>query len=106
MQKMIDETQAKQIALEYVKTKELGAQTEIKSAERQDIWVMETQTKETNGTQYANVTVSGTGEVRDYEKTRFQSGSVSQRIKSKLRNIFSRGKQEETNTNPRAPNEK
>lgn len=90
MQKMIDETQAKQIALEYVKTKESGAQTEIKSAERQDIWVMETQTKETNGTQYANVTVSGTGEVKDYEKTRFQSGSVSQRIKSKLRSIFSR----------------
>ena len=89
MQEMINETQAKQIALEYVKTKESGAQTEIKSAERQDIWVIETQTKETNGTQYANVTVSGTGEVKDYEKTRFQSGSVSQRIKSKLRSIFS-----------------
>jgi len=106
MQKMIDETQAKQIALEYVKTKESGAQTEIKSAARQDIWVMETQTKETTGTQYANVTVSGTGEVKEYEKTRFQSGSVSQRIKSKLRGIFSRGKQEETNTKPLAPNEK
>ncbi len=105
MEKMIDETEAKRIALEYVKTKELGAQTEIKSAQRQDIWVMETQTKETNGTQYANVTVSGTGEVTEYEKTRFQSGSVSQRITSKLRSIFSHGKHEETNTKPQALNE-
>jgi hypothetical protein len=103
MQKMINETQAKQVALEYVKTKESGAQTEIKSVERQDIWVMETQTKETNGTQYANVTVSGTGQIKDYEKTRFQSGSVSQRIKSKLRGLFSRNKQEETTTAPLAP---
>ena len=85
---MINETQAKQIAVEYVKAKESGSQTEVKSVERQDIWVMETQTKETNGSQYANVTVSGTGEVKDYTKTRFQSGSVSQRITSKLRSIF------------------
>jgi hypothetical protein len=106
MQKMINENQAKQAALEYVKTKESGAQTEIKSVERQDIWVMETQTKETKGTQYANVTVSGTGEVKDYTKTRFQNDSVSQRIKSKLRNIFSRSKQEETNTKPLAPTRK
>ena len=84
----INETEAKQIALEYVKTKESGAQAEIKSVERQDMWVMETQTKETNGTQYANVTVSGTGEVKDYERTTFRSSSASQRIKSKLRNIF------------------
>jgi hypothetical protein len=94
--KTIDETEAKQIALKYVKTKESGAESEIKSVERQDIWVVETQTKETTGTQYANVTVSGTGEVKDYKKTRFQSGSVSQRIKSKLRSIFSRSKQEES----------
>ena len=96
MQRMIDETEAKQIALEYVKTKESGAQAEIKSVERQDLWVMETQTKETKGTQYANVTVSGTGEVKDYERTTFQSVSTPQRIKSKLRNIFSRSKQEES----------
>lgn len=94
MQKMINETEAKQIALEYVKTKESGALTEIKSVERQNVWVMETQTKETKGTQYANVTISGTGEVKDYEKTRFTTG-ISQRIKSKLQNIFSRSKQEE-----------
>jgi hypothetical protein len=93
---MIDETEAKQIALKYVQAKESGAESEIKSVERQDIWVVETQTKETTGTQYANVTVSGTGEVKDYKKTRFQSGSVSQRIKSKLRSIFSRSKQEES----------
>jgi hypothetical protein len=103
MQKMINETQAKQIAVEYVTAKESGSQTEVKSVERQDIWVMETQTKETNGSQYANVTVSGTGEVKDYMKTRFQSGSVSQRITSKLRSIFSRNKQEEINTKPLAP---
>lgn len=103
MQRMIDEAKAKQIALEYVKTKESGAQTEIKSVERQDIWVMETQTKETKGTQYASVTVSGTGEVKDYEKTRFRSGSVSQRILSKVRSIFSRGKQEQTKAKPQAP---
>ena len=96
MPKMIDETEAKQIALKYVQAKESGAESEIKSVERQDIWVVETQTKETTGTQYANVTVSGTGEVKDYKKTRFQSGSVSQRIKSKLRSIFSRSKQEES----------
>jgi hypothetical protein len=103
MQRMINETQAKQIALEYVKTKELGSPTEVKSVERQDIWVMQTQTKETSGTQYANVTVSGTGEVKDYTKTRFQSGSVSQRITSKLRSIFSRNKQEENTTKSLAP---
>jgi hypothetical protein len=94
MQEKINETQAKQVALKYVKTKESGTQTEIKSVERQNTWVMETQT-ETKGTQYANVTVSETGEVKDYKKTRFQSGSV-QRIKSKLRSIFSRSKQEES----------
>jgi hypothetical protein len=60
----INEAEAKQIALEYVKDKESGAQAQIKSVERQDMWVMETQTKETNGTQYANVTVSGTGVVK------------------------------------------
>ena len=94
MQKMINETEAKQIVLEYVKTRESGAQPEIKSVERQNMWVMETQTKETKGTQYANITVSGTGEVKDYEKTRFKTG-ISQRIKSKLQSIFSRNKQEE-----------
>ena len=103
---MINESQAKQIALEYVRTKESGAQTEVKSVEREDIWVMETQTKETNGTQYANVTVSGKGEVKDYTKTRFQTGSVSQRILSRVRSIFSRNKQEETNTKPLAPTTK
>ena len=96
MQKMINETEAKQIALEYVKKQESGAQAEIKSVERQDIWALEVswaiQTEKTKGTQYANVTVSGTGQVKHYEKTRFQSGSVSQRIKSKLRSIFSRSK--------------
>jgi len=92
MQKMINETEAKQIALEYVKKQESGAQAEIKSVEQQNIWVMETQTKETKGTQYASITVSGTGQVKHYEKTRFQSGSVSQRITSKLRSIFSRNK--------------
>jgi hypothetical protein len=94
MPKTIDEAEAKKITLEYVKKQESGAQAEIKSVERQDIWVLEVswamQTEKTKGTQYANVTVSGTGEVRDYEKTRFQSGSVSQRITSKLRSIFSR----------------
>jgi hypothetical protein len=90
----INETEAKQIALEYVKTKESGAQAEIKSIDRQDTWVIETQTKETNGTQYANVTV--TGEVKDYKKTTFRSNSASQRIKSKLRSIFSRSKKEES----------
>ena len=73
MQEIINETEAKQIALEYVKTKEPGAQTEIKSAERQNTWVMETQTKETNGTQYANVTLSETGEIKDYKKTKFKN---------------------------------
>jgi hypothetical protein len=92
----INETEAKQIALEYVKTKESGAQAEIKSVERQDTWVIETQTKETNGTQYANVTVSGAGEVKDYKKTTFRRNSASQRIKSKLRSIFSRSKKEES----------
>jgi hypothetical protein len=96
MPRTIDEAEAKQIALEYVKKKESGVQPEIKSVERQDIWELEVswamQTEKTKGTQYANVTVSGTGEVKDYEKTRFQSGSVSQRITSKLRNIFSRNK--------------
>jgi hypothetical protein len=91
----INESEAKQIALEYVNTKEPGAEAEIKSVERQDMWVMETQTKETNGTQYANVTVSGTGEVKNYERTTFRSSSASQRIKSKLRNIFSRSKQKD-----------
>jgi hypothetical protein len=100
---MINESQAKQIAVEYVRTRDSGSQTEVKSVERQDIWVMQTQTRETNGTQYANVTVSGTGEVKDYTKTRFQSGSVTQRITSKLRSIFSRNKQEETTTKPLAP---
>jgi len=95
MPRTIDEAEAKQIALEYVKKQESGAQAEIKSVEQQNIWVMETQTKETKGTQYASITVSGTGQVKHYEKTRFQSGSV-QRIKSKLRSIFSRGKQEES----------
>jgi circadian clock protein KaiC len=96
MQKTIDEAEAEKIALEYVKKQESGAQAEIKSVERQDIWALEVswaiQTEKTKGTQYANVTVSGTGKVKDYEKTRFQSGSVSQRIKSKLRSIFSRSK--------------
>jgi len=93
MQRMINETEAKQIGLEYVKTRESGAQTQIKSVERQDIWIMETQTKETKGDQYANVTVSGTGEVKDYKRTTFTTRvSLPQRIKSKLRSIFSRGK--------------
>jgi len=95
MQKMINETEAKHIALEYVRKHESGAQSEIKSVERQNIWVMETQTKETNGTQYANITVSGTGEIKDYEKTVFKTG-ISQRIKSKLQHIFSRNKQEKS----------
>jgi hypothetical protein len=92
MQKMVSETEAKQIALDYVQKQDSGAPAEISSVERQNVWVMETRTKETNGTQFANVTVSGIGEVKDYRKTRFQSGSVSQRIKSKLHGIFSRGK--------------
>ena len=96
MQRMISETEAKQIALAYVNAKELGAQAEIKSVERQDLWVMETQSKETKGFQYANVTVSGKGDVKDYKRTTFQSFSTSQRIKSKLRSIFSRSKQEES----------
>jgi hypothetical protein len=96
MQKIVSENEAKQIALEYVKKQESGASAEINSVERQNVWVMETRTKETKGTQYADVTVSGTGEVRDYKKTRFQSGSVSQRITSKLRGIFRRGKQAES----------
>jgi hypothetical protein len=92
VQRMINETEAKQIALEYVKTKETGAQAEIKSVEQ--AWVMETQSKEAKGIQYANVTVSGKGDVKDYKRTTFQTFSTSQRIKSKLRNIFSRSKQE------------
>ena len=93
MQRTINETEAKQIALEYVKTKESGSQAEIKSVERQDMWVMETQTKETKGTQYANVTVSGTGEVKDYKRTTFTTRvSMPDKIKSKLRSIFSRSK--------------
>ena len=96
MQRMINETEAKQIALDYVKTNESGARAEIRSVERQDIWVMETQTKEPTGIQYANLTVSGTGEVKDYQKTNFQRSSAPQRIKSKLRNIFSRNKQKES----------
>ena len=95
MQEIINETEAKQIALEYVKTKEPGAQTEIKSAERQNTWVMETQTKETNGTQYANVTLSETGEIKDYKKTKFKNISTPQKIKTKLRSIFTRNKQKE-----------
>ena len=95
MQKIINETEAKQIALEYVKTKEPGTQTEIKSAERQNTWVMETQTKETNGTQYANVTISETGEIKDYKKTKFKNISTPQKIKTKLRNIFTRNKQKQ-----------
>ena len=95
MQEIINETEAKQIALEYVKTKEPGAQTEIKSAERQNTWVMETQTKETNGTQYANVTISETGEIKDYKKTKFKNISTPQKIKTKLRSIFTRNKQKE-----------
>ena len=94
MQRMINETEAKQIAVEYVKKKESGAQAEIKSVEQ--MWVMETQSKETKGIQYANVTVSGTGDVKDYKRTTFQTFSASQRIKSKLRSIFSRSKQEES----------
>jgi hypothetical protein len=92
MQRMINESEAKQIALEYIKSKESGAQAEVKSVERQDIWVMETQTKGTKGIQHANVTVSGTGEVKDYERTTFQNFSTAQRFKSKLRSIFSRSK--------------
>ncbi len=95
MQNMINETEAKQIALEYVKTKESGAQAEIKSIERQDMWVMETETKESKGIQYAHLTVSGTGEVKDYTRTTFQSVSTSERVTSKLRGIFSHSKQEE-----------
>lgn len=95
MQEIINETEAKQIALEYVKTKEPGAQTEIKSAERQNTWVMETQTKETNGTQYANVTLSETGEIKDYKKTKFKNISTPQKIKTKLRSIFTRNKQKQ-----------
>ncbi|MGO9644988.1 MAG: hypothetical protein ACLPY5_09605 [Candidatus Bathyarchaeia archaeon] len=95
MQNMINETEAKQIALEYVKTKESGAEAEIKSIERQDMWVMEMQTKESKGIQYANLSVSGRGEVKDYERTTFQSVSTPERITSKLRGIFSRSKQEE-----------
>ncbi len=95
MQEIINETEAKQIALEYVKTKEPGAQTEIKSAERQNTWVMETQTKETNGTQYANVTLSETGEIKDYKKTKFKNISTPQKIKTKLRSIFTRDKQKQ-----------
>ena len=41
MPKTIDEAEAKQIALEYVKKKESDAQAEIQSVERQDIWVLE-----------------------------------------------------------------
>lgn len=96
MQKTVSETEAKQIALDYVQKQDSGARAEINSVERQNVWVMETQTKEAKGTQYANVTISGIGEVKDYRKTRFQSGSVTQRIKSKLRSIFSHGKQEVT----------
>ena len=93
MQRMINEAEAKQVALEYVRTRESGAQPEIKSVERQDIWVMETQTKETKGTQYANITVSGTGEVKDYKRTTFTTRvSMPDKIKSKLRSIFSRSK--------------
>jgi len=94
MQRTINETEAKQIALEYVKTKESGSQAEIKSVERQDMWVMETQTKEAKGIQYANITVSGTGAVEDYNRTTFQSFSTLRRIKSKLRSIFARDNQE------------
>jgi len=93
MQRMINEAQAKQVALEYVRTRESGAHTQVKSVERQDIWVMETQTKETKGTQYANITVSGTGEVKDYKRTTFTTRvSMPEKIKSKLRSIFSRSK--------------
>ena len=77
MQRMINEAEAKQIALEYVKTRESGAQPEIKSVEQQNMWVMETQTKETKGDQYANITVSGTGEVKDYEKTLFKTVHIT-----------------------------
>ncbi len=101
MPRTIDEAEAKQIALKYVKKEESGAQAEIKLVERRDIWVMEIswamQTEKTKGTQYANVTVSGTGEVIDYKKTRFRSVSVSQRILSKLRAVFSRSKSGEEN---------
>ena len=41
MPKTIDEAEAKEIALEYVKKKESGAQPEVKSVERQDIWALE-----------------------------------------------------------------
>lgn len=54
MPRTIDEAEAKKIALQYVKKKEWGAQAEIKSVERQDIWVLEIswamQTEETKGT--------------------------------------------------------
>jgi hypothetical protein len=93
MQRTINETDAKQISLECVKAKESGAQAEIKSVEQHDMRVA--QTKETNGIQYADVTVSGTGEVEDYKWPTFHSVSTSQRIKSKLRSIFARGNQEE-----------
>jgi hypothetical protein len=70
MPRTIDEAEAKQIALEYVKEKESVVQAEIESVERQDIWVLKIswamQMEKTKGTQYANVTVSGTGEVRGY----------------------------------------
>jgi hypothetical protein len=41
MLRTIDETEAKKIALGYVKKKESGAQAEIKSVERQDVWGLE-----------------------------------------------------------------
>jgi len=70
MPRTIDEAEAKQIALEYVKEKKSVVQAEIESVERQHIWVLKIswamQMEKTKGTQYANVTVSGTGEVRGY----------------------------------------
>lgn len=91
--KAIDEVQAREVAVEFVKKQEYGAQAEVNSSEREDIWFMDVswpvRTEKLKGTQYAKVTVSGSGEVTDFEKTEFRGASIAQRIISKLRDVFS-----------------
>jgi hypothetical protein len=92
MSKTIEQTDAQNIALSYVAKQEMGAQGEIKSVEREEIWLLEvgwpSQSANTKGTQFAEVIVSGAGEIVHYEKTQFRA-SMMQRIASKLRAAFS-----------------
>ncbi len=99
MSRIIDEGQARQTALNYVAREVQAAQAEIRSVDKEEIWLMElawpAQNRNMRGTQFAKISISGSGEVRDFEKTDFRYNSLMRRMASRLGRAFSRGESRE-----------